>query len=60
LTTMKGDKYHCEECGLIILVEDPCGCEMCDLICCGESMKPVKAVKAKPKAIPKTKPKTKK
>ncbi|MCW4046943.1 MAG: hypothetical protein NWE99_05200 [Candidatus Bathyarchaeota archaeon] len=57
----KGEKYKCEECGLIILVEDPCGCEECDIICCGEPMKPVKVSEAKPKAkaTPKTKPKAK-
>ena len=56
----KGEKYECEECGMIILVEDPCGCEECDLICCGEPMKPVKAAKAKAaKAKPKPKAKAK-
>jgi hypothetical protein len=51
LANKKGDKYKCEECGLVILVEDPCGCETCEIVCCGEPMKPVKAAaKAKPKA----------
>jgi hypothetical protein len=51
LANKKGDKYKCEECGLVILVEDPCGCETCAIVCCGEQMKPVKAAaKAKPKA----------
>jgi hypothetical protein len=51
LANKKGDKYKCEECGLVILVEDPCGCETCEIVCCGEPMKSVKAaVKAKPKA----------
>jgi len=54
LANKKGEKYKCEECGLIVLIEDPCGCEPCDLICCGEQMKPVKAAKTK------SKPKTKK
>ena len=55
----KGEKYKCKECGLIIVVEDPCGCEEVELLCCNVLMKPVKAVaKAKPKA--KVKPKTKK
>ncbi len=56
----KGEKYTCEECGLIVLVEDPCGCEECALVCCGEPMKPVKATakaKPKPKAASKAKPK---
>ncbi|MCW4008069.1 MAG: desulforedoxin [Candidatus Bathyarchaeota archaeon] len=38
----KGDKYKCEECGLIVLVEDPCGCEPLQILCCGAPMKPVK------------------
>jgi hypothetical protein len=56
----KGEKYKCEECGLVVVVEDPCGCETVELICCETPMKPVKAAaKAKPKAKPKTKPKAK-
>ena len=35
----KGDKYECPECGLVVLVADPCGCSSCDLICCGAPMK---------------------
>jgi hypothetical protein len=56
----KGEKYKCEECGLIVVVEDnPCGREAIELLCCKVPMKPVKAAtKAKPKA--KAKPKTKK
>jgi hypothetical protein len=38
----KGTKYKCGECGLIIVVDEPCGCTECDLICCGEPMKEVK------------------
>ena len=60
----KGEKHQCDECGLIVVVEDPCGCETVELICCEAPMKPVKAsAKAKPKAKAKTKqakPKTKK
>jgi hypothetical protein len=37
----KGEKYKCEDCGLVVLVEDPCGCESCEIVCCGEPMKPV-------------------
>jgi len=51
LANKKGDKYKCEDCGLVVLVEDPCGCETCDIVCCGMPMKPVaKTEKAKPKA----------
>ena len=48
----KGEKYKCEECGLVIIVEDPCAYEPCDIVCCSAPMKPVKIekAKAKPKA----------
>jgi hypothetical protein len=60
LASKKGEKYKCEECGLVVVVEDPCGCEVVELICCEAPMKPVKAAaKAKPKAKPKTKKKAK-
>lgn len=39
----KGAKYKCDECGLVVVVDDPCGCSMYDLICCGEQMKEVKS-----------------
>ena len=48
----KGEKYKCEECGLVVLVDEPCGCET-ELVCCSAPMKPVAA--AKPKAKPKPK-----
>jgi desulfoferrodoxin-like iron-binding protein len=39
----KGAQYKCEECGLIVTVTEPCGCEpTCQLVCCGEPMKEVK------------------
>jgi hypothetical protein len=54
----KGEKYKCENCGLIVVVEDPCGCETVELLCCEAPMKPVKATaKAKAKAKPKIKKK---
>ena len=49
MASKKGEKYECEECGLVVVVEDPCGCEAVELICCEAPMKPVKAAKAKPK-----------
>ncbi len=50
LAKKKGEKYKCEECGLVVIVDDACGCSACDLMCCGEPMKPVKKeAKAKPK-----------
>lgn len=57
MATKKGEKYKCEECGLVVVVEDPCGCEAVELICCETPMKPVKAEKAKAKAKPKPKAK---
>jgi hypothetical protein len=43
----KGTKYACGECGLVLVVDEPCGCEpACVPVCCE---KPMKEVKAKPK-----------
>ncbi|MGQ9759566.1 MAG: hypothetical protein ACUVQ5_03215 [Candidatus Methanomethylicaceae archaeon] len=42
----KGDKYKCEEYGLVVVVEDPCGCTPCDLICCEVPMKKVEKKKS--------------
>ena len=47
LVKNKDEKYKCENCGLVVLIEDPCGCETCELVCCGEPMKPVKEAKTK-------------
>ena len=58
MASKKGEKYKCEECGIVVVVEDdPCGCEVVKLVCCETPMKPVK--KAKPKTKPKTKKKSK-
>ena len=38
----KGAKYKCEECGLVVVVDEACECVACDLICCDEPMKEVK------------------
>ncbi|MCM8783341.1 MAG: hypothetical protein NC818_00980 [Candidatus Omnitrophica bacterium] len=35
-------QYVCELCGLVITVDNPCSCDACDVICCGEAMKPKK------------------
>jgi hypothetical protein len=55
----KGEKYECENCGLVVVVEDPCGCEPSELFCCSVPMKPVKKAKAKAKPKAKTKAKAK-
>jgi len=40
----KGTKYKCEECGLVLIVDEPCGCEpVCVPMCCEAEMKEVKA-----------------
>ena len=50
MANKKGDKYQCEDCGLVLMVDEPCGCEPCEIVCCGTPMKPVKEPqKAKPK-----------
>jgi hypothetical protein len=36
----KGDRFECEECGLVILVENPCCCSAsCKITCCGKPLK---------------------
>ncbi|MGD0663987.1 MAG: hypothetical protein ABSD38_38625 [Syntrophorhabdales bacterium] len=35
-----GDRYSCEACGLVVSVDEVCGCvDACDIICCGQQMK---------------------
>lgn len=39
----KKPKYTCEACGLVVTVDEACGCvDECDIVCCGQSMKPKK------------------
>ncbi|MBM2831175.1 MAG: hypothetical protein HW414_227 [Dehalococcoidia bacterium] len=39
----KGAKYSCEVCGLVVTVDEVCGCvDVCDIVCCGETMAPAK------------------
>jgi rubrerythrin len=39
----QGSGYACGVCGLAITVDEVCGCvDYCDIICCGEQMKPAK------------------
>lgn len=36
----EGDRYECTVCGLVMNVDEVCGCiETCDIICCGKQMK---------------------
>jgi hypothetical protein len=42
-TMKKGSKFACRTCGLVVSVDEVCGCvEVCDIVCCGEQMKPKK------------------
>lgn len=35
----RGTKYTCRECGLVVAVDEVCGCvDVCDLMCCGKQM----------------------
>jgi len=39
----KGDAYKCYTCGLVVSVDEVCGCvDTCDIICCDKQMKPKK------------------
>jgi len=39
----KASRYSCNVCGLAVTVDNICGCvHACDIICCGEDMKPKK------------------
>ncbi|GEM_PF-1346816 len=40
-----GELYECEECGLVVNVVDPCGCEpeVCYITCCEHPMKKASA-----------------
>jgi hypothetical protein len=38
----RGDKFYCNECGLVVTVDEACGCAACDIICCGTEMQPTK------------------
>jgi hypothetical protein len=38
--TKKNKKLYCEKCGLVVTVDNECGCvDTCDLICCGQQLK---------------------
>jgi ribosomal protein L37AE/L43A len=50
-----GDRYVCDECGMIISVDEACGCETCEIICCDAPM--AKAAPAAKKAVKKAAPK---
>lgn len=35
----KKPRFVCNVCSAVIIVEVPCKCVACDIICCGEQMK---------------------
>ena len=40
----RGDAYKCGVCGLVVTVDETCGCvDTCDLICCETPMKSKRA-----------------
>jgi hypothetical protein len=49
-----GDRYVCDECGMIISVDEACGCETCEIVCCDAPM--VKAAPAAKKVVKKAAP----
>jgi len=38
-----GSKYSCTDCGLVVVVDEDCGCATVDLVCCGTPMKKKRA-----------------
>jgi len=38
-----GSKYACSDCGLVLVVDEDCGCATVDLVCCGTPMKKKRA-----------------
>jgi hypothetical protein len=42
----KGDSYACESCGLVVTVDEACGCvDVCEIMCCEMPMKKTRKVK---------------
>lgn len=36
---VRGDKYSCQVCGMVVTVDEVCGCmDVCDILCCGKQM----------------------
>jgi hypothetical protein len=34
----KGSQLQCDECGLVVTIDEECDCAVCDVICCGSEM----------------------
>jgi hypothetical protein len=41
--TRVGSGYSCTDCGLVVVVNEDCGCATVDLVCCGTPMKKKRA-----------------
>jgi len=52
----KGDYLSCNECGLVVTVDEACGCATADIICCDTPMVPGKAAANKIKKATAKKP----
>ena len=50
----EGDRYVCDECGMVVSVDEACGCEACGIVCCDVPM--VKTAGVAKKAIKKAAP----
>jgi hypothetical protein len=42
-----GARYACPDCGLLVVVDQDCGCGTIDLMCCGVPMKKKRAACAR-------------
>lgn len=42
-----GAQYACQTCGLLVVIDQDCGCGTIDLVCCGGPMKKKRAACAK-------------
>ncbi len=39
-SAVKGESYACESCGLVVTVDEDCGCvDACEIMCCDLPMK---------------------
>jgi hypothetical protein len=43
----KGESYACESCGLVVTVDEDCGCvDACEIMCCDMPMKKTRKARA--------------
>ncbi len=43
----KGESYACQSCGLVVTVDEDCGCvDACEIVCCDLPMKKTRKAKA--------------